>query len=289
MTISFIGLGLMGSRMATRLLDAGYELTVYNRSEEPRYKLKQQGAKTADSASAAVKGADIVFSMLANPAAVESVFLGPKGALTAMNPDSLWVDCSTVSPAFNQRCQEACTQQGVGFVDAPVSGTTPHAEKGELLFLVGGDKQQVALLEPYFDAMGREVQHVGAAGQGIAFKVVVNMMLAQSMVQFSEAVHLGERLGIDSAFLLDKLPNMAVAAPFLAFKAQKIKAADYEEQFPLELMYKDLRLASETAEALQQPLLLVELAKGLFAQAIQAGYSRKDFSAIHAYLAAQKD
>lgn len=289
MNITFIGLGLMGSRMAARLLEAGHQLTVYNRSNEPMRALEKKGAEGASSASEAVKEADIVFSMLANPAAVEEVFLAPEGALSAMQASTLWADCSTVSPAFSRRCHERCKEQGIGFVDAPVSGTTTHAEKGDLLFLVGGEHAKVELLKPYFEIMGREVQHVGAAAQGIAFKVVVNMMLAQSMVQFSEAVHLGQRLGIDPDFLLEKLPNMAVAAPFLAFKAQKIKAKDYEEQFPLELMYKDLCLASETAEQLQQPLFLAELAKNLFAQAMQKGLSRKDFSAIHTYLGQQKD
>lgn len=274
----------MGSRMAANLLKSGATVTVYNRSQEPVDRLVTAGAKAAASASEAVQGADIVFSMLSTPEVVEQVMLAGAGALHAMKKGSIWVDCSTVHPSFSRQSAQAAQAAGVRFLDAPVAGTKPHAQKAELVFFVGGDEALLEEVRPYLDTMGRKIVHVGETGQGASFKMLVNMMLAQSMVIFSEAVLLGEQLGMSKEFLLNTIPNLVVAAPFTKFKANMLREDNYDVQFPLEWMHKDLHLAAVSAYEVQQPLYLANLTKEIFAAAVQEGMGRLDFAAIHRFL-----
>ncbi len=284
MKIAFIGLGIMGSRMASHLLENEVDLTVYNRSEEAMKPLKEKGAKTANSANEAVKEADIVFSMLSKPEAVEEVFFGKEGALASMKKDAIWADCSTVNPSFSLKAFEEAKKHNIKFLDTPVSGSKPQAQAAELIFLVGGEKTEVETLEPYLNMMSKKVLHIGNTGKGASFKIIVNMMLAQSMLIFSEATLLGQKMGIEKEFLLETLPNLIVAAPFTKVKAENIKKDNYDVQFPLEWMLKDLQLASITAYENKQPLYLSNLAKEIYTEANRSGMSRMDFSAIHKYL-----
>jgi 3-hydroxyisobutyrate dehydrogenase-like beta-hydroxyacid dehydrogenase len=284
MNITFIGLGIMGSRMAANLLKNDIDITVYNRSKAPVKALQEQGAKTANSAAEAVAEADLVFSMLSTPEVVENVFFGKEGALAAMKKDSMWVDCTTVNPSFSLRSLQEAESHGIQFIDAPVAGTKPHAENAELVFFVGGDEGKVAQINPYLEHMGRKVLHVGETGKGASFKMLVNIMLAQSMLIFSEAVLLGEKMGLDKDFLLNAIPGLVVAAPFTKFKAEMVRSGSYDVQFPLEWMHKDLHLAAVTAYELNQPLYLANLTKEIFAEANHKGMGRLDFAAIHQYL-----
>ena len=284
MKISFIGLGIMGSRMAANLLKNGASVTVYNRSKDAVEALERQGAIGATSANEAAAGADIVFSMLSTPEVVEQLFLEEGAVLSAMQEGAIWVDCSTVNPTFSLKAGEAAQRAGVYFVDAPVAGTLPHAENAELVFFAGAEKALLERLEPYLNMMGKKILHIGETGKGASFKMLVNIMLAQSMAIFSEAVLLGEKMGMDRGFLLNTIPNLVVAAPFTKFKAEMVRSGNYEVQFPLELMHKDLHLATLTAYELNQPLYLANMAKELFAEANNKGLGRLDFAAIHKYL-----
>ena len=284
MKVSFIGLGIMGSRMAANLLKNNVELTVYNRSKEPMNALVKQGAQAAASIKEAVTEADIVFSMLSTPEVVEMIFLKEDGALSMMKKNAIWADCSTVNPSFSQGAGRLAEAQGIRFADTSVAGTKPHAENAELVFFAGSDTATLEVLQPYLDMMGKKVLHIGGTGKGASFKMLVNMMLAQSMIIFSEAVLLGEKMGISKDFLLEVIPTLVVSAPFTKFKAEMLRSEDYTVQFPLEWMHKDLHLAATTAYELQQPLYLANLAKELFAEANKSGKGRLDFAAIHAYL-----
>ncbi|MEM7575632.1 MAG: NAD(P)-dependent oxidoreductase [Bacteroidota bacterium] len=284
MKITFIGLGIMGSRMASHLLENGLDLTVYNRSAPPQEALAAKGAKTATSAVEAVAEADLVISMLSTPEVVEALFFGEDGLLSAMPKGAIWADCSTVNPSFSLRAAQAATAAGIQFVDAPVAGSKPQAAAAQLAFFVGGSQALFQRVEPIFQQMGAKVLHVGETGKGASFKMLVNAMLAQSMILFSESVLLGEKLGLSKDFLLDTLPKLPVVAPFTQFKTAMIKDNDYEVQFPLELMYKDLHLAAMTAYEHDQPLHLANAAKELYAAAKHRGMGRLDFAAIHRYL-----
>ncbi len=284
MKITFIGLGIMGSRMAANLLKSDVALTVYNRSEEPTKLLEQGGAKVAATIPEAVADADIVFSMLSTPEVVRTVFLGENGALMQMKKGAIWADCTTVNPSFSMEAKVMADQYGIHFLDTPVAGTKPHAENAELVFFVGGNAEKLISIQAYLDMMSKKVMHLGEVSKGASFKMLVNVMLAQSMLIFSETVLLGEKMGLDKDFLLNALPNLVVSAPFTKFKAEMIRANDYSVQFPLEWMYKDLHLATTTAYEHQQPLYLANLTKEVFAAATQNGMGRLDFAAIHQYL-----
>lgn len=284
MNITFIGLGIMGSRMAANLLKNGVNLTVYNRSSPATEALGQEGAKVAGSVSEAVENADIVFSMLSTPEVVASIFFGEKGALSDMKPNAIWADCTTVNPSFSLQAAEEAKKHGIRFLDTPVAGTKPQAQNAELVFFVGGEQNLLEEIEPYLQHMGNKILNIGETAKGSSFKMLINIMLAQSMLIFSEAILLGDKMDIDKDFLLNVIPNLVVSAPFTKFKAEMIRSGDYEVQFPLEWMQKDLHLAAVTAYELQQPLFLANLTKEVYAAANQSGLGRMDFAAIHQYL-----
>ncbi len=286
MKISFIGLGIMGSRMASNLLKSGVELTVYNRSEEPRKKLEEEGAKEATSIEAAIKDADLVFTMLSKPEAVKEVMLD-KG-LGFMKKDALWVDCSTVNPSFTLEALEKAREMNIRYLEAPVAGSSPQAEAAELVIFAGGKEQDLEEARPYLEKMGQKVLHLGNIGKGAAFKLVVNMMLGTGMMAFAESLRFGESMGLDKGFLLNTLPGLAVSAPFTKMKSEVIKDGSYEAQFPLELLQKDLHLATLTGYENGQPLPYTNAAKELYSLAMKDGLGRKDMAAIYEFLGEMK-
>jgi len=284
MKVTFIGLGIMGSRMAQNLRKHQIDLTVYNRSIEKTDALLALGATVAQTPLEAVKDADVVFSMLSTPEVVQSIFLGESGVLQYIKPGAIWVDCSTVNPSFSKTVSKQAKDMKVNFLDAPVAGSKPQAEQAELAFFVGGDTEILSVVEPLFKHMGSKVLHIGEPGQGAAFKMVVNVLLAQSMLMFSEATILGQKMGISREFMLEVLPNLPVSAPFTKMKAEGLKSENYDVQFPLEWMYKDLHLACLSAYEHNQSLFLASITKEVYADAYKSGMGRLDFSAIHKFL-----
>ena len=213
--IAFIGLGIMGSRMAKNLQNAGYKLTVHNRTKEKAEELLAGGADWAPSAKAAAEQADIVFTMLSNPGVVESVAFAEDGLFTGLKPGALWVDISTVNPSFSKKMAKETRIREARFLDAPVSGSKVPADKGELIFLVGGEEKDFNEVKPYLDVMGKAAHFLGENGNGSAMKILINLMLAQSMVVFSETVHLGCAMGLGKELVVDMLLNHPVSAPIL--------------------------------------------------------------------------
>ncbi|MFK7972550.1 MAG: NAD(P)-dependent oxidoreductase [Bacteroidia bacterium] len=282
--ITLLGLGIMGSRMALNLQKKGANLTVWNRSKDACLPLEAAGAKVATTVEEAVSQADVVITMLAKPEAVEEVMLGEEGGLSFMKKASLWIDSSTVNPSFSRFEKQCADVQHIRFLDAPVAGTLPQAQHAELVFFVGGDEADVQEAEPLMGMMGKKVMHLGETAKGASFKMLVNSMLAQSMLLFSETVLLGEKMGLDPDFLLKVIPNLVVAAPFTKAKAEMIKEGSYDVMFPLELMHKDLHLAAVSAYEVGQPVPMVNMAKERYADAVQAGFGRLDFAGIHKFL-----
>lgn len=278
MNVSFIGLGIMGSRMAANLLKGGVALTVFNRSNAPVEALAAKGAKAGTSYAQAVEDADVVITMLANPEVVEIV---ATEMLPAIKPGALWVDCSTVDPLSSLASAAQAKKNKIRFLDAPVAGTKPHAANAQLSFFVGGPEEDLTEVTPLMEMMGQKILHLGETSKGSAFKLLVNALLAQNMILFSETVLLGQKMGLDRDFLLDTLPNLVVSAPFTKFKAGMIKEGNYEVMFPLELMHKDLHLVNQMAYAFDQPLVMAAVAESLYGKAKQEGLGRLDFAAIH--------
>ncbi|WP_445666592.1 NAD(P)-dependent oxidoreductase [Fodinibius sp. AD559] len=282
--ITFIGLGIMGSRMANNLQKNDVNLTVYNRTRSAMDPLIEAGAHGAGSLKDAVEEADIVFTMVSDPNAIEQIALGENGFLSSMKKGALWVDCTTVNPSFSLKEAAEAEKYNLRFMDAPVAGSKAPAEHGELTFLIGGDQSDVEKTRPLIEHMGSKIVHVGETGKGTSMKMLVNSLLAVAMASFSETVLLGEKMGLSKDFLLNTLPDLPVSAPFLKAKAEMIKNNDQETQFPLELMYKDLHLASLSAYEQDHPLLLNNITKELFGQAISEERGREDFSRIFDFM-----
>ena len=284
MKIAFVGLGIMGKAMAANLLKNNCDVIVYNRTLAIAKTLEKEGAIIAHNIKEAVETADLVFSMLSTPDVVKVLFLSDEGALQYFKKGAIWVDCTTVNPAFSKEAHQRASDLGIRFLEAPVAGTKPHAENAQLTFFTGGSDVVIDQVEPYLLMMGQKIIRLGGPGMGSSFKMIVNILLAQSMIIFSEATLLGEKMGLDRDFLLNILPNLVVSAPFTKVKSEMIRADNYEVQFPLEWMLKDLNLATTTAQEIEQPLYMANMAKELYNKANQEGHSRLDFSAIHRYL-----
>ncbi len=284
MKVGFIGLGIMGSRMAANLQKGGHQLVVYNRSEEKATPLIKEGARWAETPAAVAEQVEVLFTMVAHPDAVKEVALGNNGFLDAMRPKALWVDCSTVNPSFSRQMAEEALSRGIRFLDAPVTGTKGPAAKGELVFWVGGPEADVQACRPLFDLMGRKLVHGGGNGMGTSLKMVVNVLLAEAMVAFSEGMALGQSLGISQATLLEVLLGGPVVAPSVAIKRQNIERREYEADFPLRWMQKDLHLAAVTAYEQEVALPMAAIAKEVYQMAIGSGLGDQDYSAIYEFL-----
>ena len=281
MKVGFIGLGIMGSRMAANLQQAGHELVVYNRTQSKADELVKNGATRAASPEQVAKQCQVIFTMLSTPEAVENVALGADGFLKSLPGNSLWVNCSTVNPSFTIKMAHHAKKMGQHYLDAPVSGTAGPAEKGELIFLIGGDAADIEQVRELLDVLGKEVVHVGAHGQGAGMKMANNMMLAQAMAAFAEALRLGVSLGISEEMLCNTLLNGPAAAPYLKLKQPKILAREFSPQFPLEWTHKDLHLASVTAYEQNIALPSLQATKEIYAQAKQQGLGEEDFTAVY--------
>ena len=284
MTIGFIGLGIMGSRMAGNLLKNGYELVVYNRTKEKAKPLEEKGAKIAGSPAEAGEVSGILFTMLASPDAVKETALGNEGFLNSLKKNSLWIDSSTVNPSFSREMNRKAREKGIRFLDAPVAGTIGPAEKGELIFFAGGDETDFDEAKPLMEAMGKKVIHVGVNGMGTSMKMVVNLMLGNAMIAFAEAMTLGESLGLPKEALFNTLLGGPVTAPFLSGKKEKIQHKKFDTEFPLIHMQKDLFLVSQTAFENKISLPLSNISKEIYGLAAKHGLGEKDFSAVYEFL-----
>lgn len=284
MKIGFIGLGIMGSRMAANLQKAGHSLILFNRTKEKAAELLANGATWAKHPADCARQCDILFTMLSTPQIVRQLAEGDEGFLMELETGKLWVDCSTVNPSFSLEMAAAAQAHGIHFLDAPVAGTKGPAEKGELLFLVGGDKKDVETAQPYFDIMGKKTLHLGEKGKGASMKILINLMLAQSVLAFSEAMSLGNAMQLDTKVLFDVLLATPVVAPVLGALRLKLEAEDRSANFPLKWMQKDIHLAASTAFEYSVPMPSLNTAKEVFAMAKQAGLGDEDFSSIYHFL-----
>ena len=284
MKIGFIGLGIMGSRMAGHLLSGGHDLIVHNRTKEKANHLIDQGAIWADSPADVAKDVDVMITMLAHPQAVEETALGENGFLGKLAKDRLWIDSSTVNPAFSKQMAQQAHANGIRFLDAPVAGSKNQAQEGVLAFIVGGNENAVAEATPLFEIMGSRVVHVGGHGMGSSLKIVVNYLLASAMASFAEGLVLGESLGLSQETLFKVLIDGPVVAPFVAGKQAKIEAGNYEPEFPLQWMQKDVQLATQTAYETGVSMPLANTTKELYQLAKRHGLGELDFSAIYQFL-----
>ena len=252
--LGFIGIGNMGSRIARRLLDHGYQLMAYNRSREAAEALVKYGATVAGSIAELASKADVILSSLTNDAVVKSVYEDPQGVLAYMRRGSAIIEMSTVLPATSRELYELSQEAGVKFLDSPVSGSTPSAEEGTLTLFCGGDEELFQAAQPIFSSIARQNFYLGGSGSGTAMKLVANTLLGVGMQAIAESVALGQKEGLNRHRLLEVLSHTAVVAPAHLGKLSRADAGDYSAQFAIRLMNKDFGLVLETAAAAGVPM-----------------------------------
>jgi len=216
MKIGFIGLGIMGSRMAANLQKCGHSLVVFNRTREKAESLVAGGASWAGSPAALPSQVDIIFTMLAHPEAVEEAALGKEGFLSRLSPGQMWIDCSTVNPSFSRKMAAEAHARSIRFVGAPVTGSKTEAALGKLVFWIGGESADLEFCRPLLQCIGNRIVHAGGQGMGASLKMVMNQLLGTVMAAFAEGLILGESLGLSRDVLFGSVLCGPAAAPFLA-------------------------------------------------------------------------
>ena len=278
--VGFVGIGIMGSRMAARLLAAGHEVTVWNRTPEKAAKLVESGAILAASPALAAEGKDICFTNMADGAALKAVCLGPDGVLRADPLPALLVDMGTVGPAESAEIAAAADAQGLGYLRSPVSGSTVLAEAGKLTILASGEQATYDAAEPYLAELGEVRYYVGTGEAARVLKLVLNMMVSTQVQILAEGVVLGEKAGLDWDKMIEVISNSVVASPLVKYKAGPLTARNYNPAFLLGLMIKDLDLALATAAEAGVELPTTKAVRQFYLQAAEAGLAGKDFSAV---------
>jgi 3-hydroxyisobutyrate dehydrogenase-like beta-hydroxyacid dehydrogenase len=278
--VGWIGVGLMGKPMAANLVKKGYKLVVWNRTRSRAEELARAGATVAASPEEAAAAADILFTIVSDPPALETVLWGPKGALGGLGRGSVLVDSSTVSPALERRVAQACAERGVEFLDAPVTGGTWGAEKGEVVFMIGGEKKTLDRVEPVLLAMGKRFFHLGPHGAGQTVKLAMNMLYALEVQAFAEALALVAGAGIPGERLVEVMESSMGRAPLLDVKAPLLLKQEFPPSFPLRLMHKDLSLALELGNQLGVALPATAAARETYNFVEGAAQTDLDYAAV---------
>jgi 3-hydroxyisobutyrate dehydrogenase-like beta-hydroxyacid dehydrogenase len=271
----------MGTAMAERLLDAGYELLVFNRTPEKAGALAERGAAVAKTAAELVEQVDVVLTSLANDEAFEDV---AASVVAAARPGTVFVDMSTVSPAVSARVATLAETASVRYLRAPVSGNPTVVRAGNLSFIVSGEQETLVHVEPVLRAIGPTIHHVGEAEQARVVKLAMNLMIAGLAQLMSEALVLGEAAGVSRASLLEVMGNSAVGAPFVKYKTEPLLRDDFSATFTTALMEKDVDLVLAVAEEVGVELPLAGELKALLLSAIEAGYAEDDFMSLFSHL-----
>lgn len=283
MKIGFIGLGIMGSRMAANLQKHGHSLVVFNRTRAKAEPLLGPCGTFSDSPAKVANQVDILFTMLADPDAVEQAALRANGFLNYLPPNALWIDCSSVNPSFSKKMAAAAAARQIRFVDAPVTGSAAVATEGNLVFWVGAEDADLETIRSLLLCMGNRIVHVGGHGMGTSMKMVINLLIGNAMAAFAEGMALGEGLGISRQVLFDSLLGMPAVAPFLAAKREKMESGNYDAEFPLRWMQKDLHLASVSAYESGVAMPVTNVTKEIYRLAMRGGLGTDDFSAIYEF------
>jgi 3-hydroxyisobutyrate dehydrogenase len=278
--VTILGLGTMGAGMAANLLKAGFPLTVYNRTAAKAQPLADLGARAAATPAAAVKGASVVISMLADDHASREAWTGKEGALAAVESGAVLVESSTVSPAWIVEFDGLAKQRGVELLDAPVTGSKVQAEGGQLTFLVGGSEAALQIATPVLKPMSKDIIHLGPVGSGARMKLINNFLCGVQIVSLAEALTWIERSGLDREKALTVLKNGAPGSPLLAGISTRMVKQDYAVNFLLKLMTKDLLYAHQEAENFSVDLKTAETARTLFEEAIAQGHGEEDMSSV---------
>ena len=278
--LGFVGLGLMGSRIVKRLLDAGHQVSGYNRTRAKAEALIQAGMQWKGTPGEVAQAADIMFSMVMDTAALSSITEGPEGILAGLSPGKTYIDMSTVSPRLTRELAGRVAATGAQMLDAPVSGSLPAAESGTLIIYVGGSAEALEKARPVLEQLSQKIIHVGENGQAIATKIAINLNLPGQLISFFEGVLLAERSGIPRAAVLDALLNSVIASTALKYRGPFILKMPEEVWFSAAMMRKDIQLALELGEELGVELRTAKLVDEMLTKAVELGWGDEDFAVL---------
>jgi len=281
MDIGFVGLGIMGSAMAANLVKAGFKVTVWSRSSDKCRPLVAAGACAADSPCAVAAASDILFAMMATPAAVEAVRDGADGIIAGLLPGRGYVDMSTVGAETSLESARLAHEAGALFLEAPVAGSRKPAEDGTLTVMAAGDRELFDLSLPALEKMGSKILFLGETGNAARMKLANNLVMGGMLTALCEGLALASGSGLDTAQLLEVLDSGAVSNPMFRLKGPQIAAnREFPAAFPLKHMQKDLRLALRLAEEVGQPLFVTATVNELYKAALAEGLGDADFAAV---------
>jgi 3-hydroxyisobutyrate dehydrogenase-like beta-hydroxyacid dehydrogenase len=280
-TVGFIGLGLMGTPMATNIARAGFPLKVYNRTAAKANALASHGVQVAASPKEAAIDSDVVITMLSDQNAVEQVVFSEEGVLAGASPRLVWIDMSTIAPDESRRNATRVAAHGIKMLDAPVMGSTGPAAAGLLIILVGGDREIFESQRDLLGAMGKDLHYMGLQGNGTSMKLSMNLLVATQLAALSEALVMAAKSGLDLAQAGEIIASSNVASNFITRKITNIVNQDYKPAFPLKHMHKDLGLIVRTAEAAGAVIPATGVIHQLFSAAKEQGHAEEDVSALY--------
>jgi 3-hydroxyisobutyrate dehydrogenase-like beta-hydroxyacid dehydrogenase len=283
--LGFIGLGVMGSRMVKRLLDAGHTVTGYNRTRSKAQWLLDRGMQWGETPAAVAQAVDVLFSMVANTAALQAVTGGSAGVLAGLRTGAIFVDMSTVSPTVSRTLAAQVATRGAYMLEAPVSGSVITLEEGRLSLMVGGDRGAYERVLPILQDIGPKVTYVGANGLAASMKIATNLSLAVQMLAFSEGVLLAEKSGITRETAVEVLLNSVIASPMVKYRGPFVLGLPEEAWFDVNMMQKDLLLALEMGRELDVPLPTTAVTNEMLTAARGMGLADKDFAVVFEVLA----
>jgi 3-hydroxyisobutyrate dehydrogenase-like beta-hydroxyacid dehydrogenase len=278
--IAIVGVGLLGSAVASRLLEGGFTVTGYDTRPDQLARLRSRGLEPAASLKDAAAGAHAVFTILPSPEAVEMVILGAGGLLEILPRSAPLIQMSTISPTLTRRLADAATAARVGFLDAPMSGTSAMVERGDCTIFAGGDPALVDACRPIFSAIGRRTTHVGPVGSASLAKLATNLLVGLNTAALAEALVLGAKGGLAPQALLDILKDSAAASKMVEVRSPLMVERRFEPQMKLDLFLKDFRLMLEEGQRLGVPLPLTSLTQQLCLATAAAGRSGEDLAAL---------
>jgi 3-hydroxyisobutyrate dehydrogenase len=285
-TLGFVGLGVMGSGIARRLLAAGHTVYGYNRTREKAEALAGAGLIVVDSPREAAERADVVFSMVTNVEALRAVAEGDSGVIAGLSAGKVWVDMSTVAPAVSRELAEQVRERGADMIDAPVSGSVITLEEGKLSIMVGGRADTFERVRPILLDIGPRATHVGDNGQALLLKIAINLSLHVQMVAFSEGLLLAEKDGIDRQVAVDVMLNSVIASPMLKYRGPFVLDFPEEAWFDVDMMQKDMLLALEAGRQLDVSMPTTAVSNELLTAARAMGLAKQDFAIVYEVLAA---
>jgi 3-hydroxyisobutyrate dehydrogenase/2-hydroxy-3-oxopropionate reductase len=276
--LGFLGLGLMGYPMARNLLRAGHKVAVWSNTTEKARKLAAgEKGQFCETPKQVAENADCIFLCVGDTEMAKEVLLGPDGIIQGVHAGAVVVDCSTISPSVSRRIGAAFKAKGADFLDAPVTGSTPGAESGNLTLMIGGDQAVFEKIKPYIEPMGKKIYFCGGPGMGLQAKLTQNLVLSNILMSFNEGMVLAVKGGMDPKLMLEILDNSAAKSGLISYKAPFVLSRNFTTNFSVKWMHKDIGLMLESGKELGVPLFLTALTHQLFQAAITAGHGDEDF------------